>query len=114
MATAPEIEKPGILHPEDQEVVARKTEVTQELRGLEGYLGGVGGAPRQVVSDNGKTPLLTPTQVQPTTITIPLTEEQIRHGLHHKIIDSVRWLAAWSLRMIKKAALLGIGVVYKK
>ncbi len=119
MATAPEIERPQpetSVAPDkfDEAIVARQTEVAHKLEGLEGYLEKIERTPGQVTSDDGKQPLLTPTQTQPTTITIPLTEEEVKHGLHHKIIDSVRWLATWSLRMIKKAALLGIKVVYRK
>lgn len=117
MATAPEIEKPQVETPHvqdelDEAIVAHKTDVAHELEGLKGYLERVEETPGQVTSDDGKQPLLTPTQPQPVTITIPLTEEQIKHGLHHKIMDSVRWLAVFSLRVIKKAALLGIRVVY--
>lgn len=35
-------------------------------------------------------------------IVLPLTEEEIRKGLHHKIIDGLRWLAEWSIYIIKK------------
>lgn len=35
-------------------------------------------------------------------IVLPLTEEGIRRGLHHKVIDAIRWLAEWSIYMIRK------------
>lgn len=35
-------------------------------------------------------------------IILPLDEEGVRLGLHHKIMDAVRWLAVWSVYMIKK------------
>lgn len=117
MATAPEIERPQPETPVapdkfDEAIIAAEPEVAHELKDLEGYLEKVERAPGQVISDDGKQPLLTPTQTQAATITIPLTQEEIKHGLHHKIIDSVRWLAVFSLRIIKKAALLGIRIVY--
>lgn len=36
------------------------------------------------------------------TIVLPLDEEEVRRGLHHKVIDAIRWLAEWSVYMIKK------------
>ena len=41
-------------------------------------------------------------QQQQKPITLPLTQDELKDGLHHKIIDSVRWLAEWSIRMIKR------------
>jgi hypothetical protein len=35
-------------------------------------------------------------------IVLPLTEEELRNGLHHKVVDGVRWLAEWCRMMIKK------------
>lgn len=46
-----------------------------------------------------------PTQPATTTTTIPLplTDDQIVVGLHAKIISSLRWLAEWCIRQLKKA-----------
>jgi hypothetical protein len=41
----------------------------------------------------------TPQQVQ---ITLPIGQAQIKQGLHHKVIDSVRWLAEWCVRIVKR------------
>lgn len=38
-----------------------------------------------------------------TTIPLPLTDDQIMVGLHVRIISSLRWLAEWCLRQLKKA-----------
>ena len=40
--------------------------------------------------------------IQKQTIILPLDEEGVKRGLHHKVIDGIRWLAEWSLYMIKK------------
>lgn len=108
MATAPEIEKPrpGFRQPE---VVGHNTEPVQTPE-LEDHLKAIEREPVPVDDGSGQ-PLLTPAQTQPT-VTLPLSQEEIKAGLHHKIIDSVRWLAVFSLRIIKKAALLGIRIVY--
>lgn len=37
-----------------------------------------------------------------TTITLPLTDEQIAVGLHAQIVTSLRWLAEWCIRRLKK------------
>ena len=36
-------------------------------------------------------------------IELPLTEAGMVGGLHHKITDSVRWLAEWCRRLAKTA-----------
>jgi|CXWL01.1.fsa_nt_gi hypothetical protein len=36
------------------------------------------------------------------TIVLPLDEEGVRKGLHHKVWEAIRWLAEWSVYMIKK------------
>ncbi len=41
-------------------------------------------------------------KLQKQTIILPLDEEGVKRGLHHKVIDGIRWLAEWSLYMIKK------------
>ncbi|MBI4100764.1 hypothetical protein HY439_03445 [Candidatus Microgenomates bacterium] len=43
-----------------------------------------------------------PVTTEPTgLVSLPLTEDQIKKALHHKIIDSVTWLATWCFRQIK-------------
>jgi len=34
-------------------------------------------------------------------VELPLTEEQVVKGLHHKVVDGLRWLAEWCVRQIK-------------
>ena len=34
-------------------------------------------------------------------VVLPMTKEEMEKGLHHKVMDSVRWLAEWCVRMIK-------------
>lgn len=83
---------------------------------LEGYLEKIEREVKKepVLDDTNGQVVLTPTQNQQVAITLPLTDEEIRLGLHHKIVDSVRWLAEWCIRIAKKAALLGIRVVYRR
>lgn len=40
-----------------------------------------------------------PRQVE---IKLPLTEADIQRGLHYEIVESVRWLAEWCKRLLKK------------
>lgn len=35
-------------------------------------------------------------------IDLPLTESEVRDGLHHKVVDGFRWLAEWCVMVIKK------------
>jgi len=44
-------------------------------------------------------------------VVLPLTKDEVEKGLHHKVVDSVRWMAEWCIRMIK---MFGKKVAYKK
>jgi hypothetical protein len=44
-------------------------------------------------------------------VVLPLTKSEVEKGLHHKILDSVRWLAEWCIKMIK---MFGSKVAYKR
>lgn len=95
-------------------VEAQPEQIKEKEQAIEGYLERVEKAQTptaQVLDDTGQ-PVLTPTQVSVPSVTLPLTETEIKHGLHHKIFDSIRWLAAWCLRLAKKAVLLGVRVLY--
>lgn len=35
-------------------------------------------------------------------IVLPMSEEEVKNGLHHKVVDSVRWLAEFCVMLIKK------------
>jgi hypothetical protein len=35
-------------------------------------------------------------------IILPLNQSQIEEGMHHKIVDGIKWLAEWCVMMIKK------------
>ena len=35
-------------------------------------------------------------------IILPLNQVQIEEGMHHKIVDGIKWLAEWCVMMIKK------------
>ena len=42
---------------------------------------------------------------------LPLTKDEVNKGLQHKVIDSVRWLAEWCIRMVK---MFGNRVAYRR
>lgn len=44
-------------------------------------------------------------------VVLPLSKDEVEKGLHHKVIDSLRWLAEWCIRMIK---MFGNKVAYRK
>jgi hypothetical protein len=44
-------------------------------------------------------------------VVLPLSKDEVEKGLHHKVIDSLRWLAEWCTRMIK---MFGNKVAYRK
>lgn len=55
-----------------------------------------------VVTDDRGQVVLSDSQPKPTAIKLPLSETEVRDGLHHKIIDSLRWLAEFCVYLIKK------------
>jgi len=56
----------------------------------------------QVSDDQGNVVMQAAQQKKEVKIVLPLNEEQVKKGLHHKIFDAVRWLAEWCVFMIKK------------
>lgn len=55
--------------------------------------------------------LLGPTNPQNPQVKLPLTEEEIQQGLHHKVWEGIRWMAEWCVRQVKK---LHGAVAYKE
>jgi hypothetical protein len=58
----------------------------------------------QVVLDNSQQP-------SGFKVVLPLTKDEVEKGLHLKVIDSMRWLAEWCIRLIK---MFGNKVAYRK
>lgn len=58
-------------------------------------------APLPVIDDTGKVMMQSSQSAKPT-IVLPLDEAGVRNGLHHKVIDGIRWLAEWCVFIIKK------------
>lgn len=46
------------------------------------------------------------------TIQLPLTQAEIEKGLHHKVWDSILWLATWCIKIAKEAHRLGYKVIF--
>jgi len=60
-------------------------------------------SPAPVVTDDlGKSIMAAAKMSSKPKIVLPLDEEEIKQGLHHKMIDAIRWLAEWSVYIIKK------------
>lgn len=56
--------------------------------------------PKQITDDDDE--VVAEAVVEEPEINLPLTEEEVRDGLHHKIVDSVKWLSEWCVYVIKK------------
>ena len=65
--------------------------------------------PQPVTDDQGQVIVDTPAP-QKVTVTLPLTEEEIRRGLGLKVVDSLLWLAEWTKRLLK---IVGGKFIYK-
>lgn len=75
-----------------------------DIEKLEGYIEKVEKAAETqttVVDDYTQQVLLGSASPQNPVVTLPLTQEQVVKGLHHKVMDGMRWLAEWCLRQIK-------------
>ena len=44
-------------------------------------------------------------------VTLPLTKDEMEKGLKDKVVNSIRWLAEWCMRMIK---MFGNKVAYRR
>lgn len=58
--------------------------------------------PTVVTDDMGKVVMQSAQGQGKQKIVLPMDEEEIKDGLHHKIIDAARWLSEWCIYMIKK------------
>ena len=54
-----------------------------------------------VMGGFGQPPLVQSSAPQNPKIKLPLTDDQIQQGLHHKVWESIRWLAVWCIRKIQ-------------
>lgn len=59
--------------------------------------------PKPVVDDKGQTVLddTISKKKDKFKVVLPLTKEEVERGLHHKVVDSIRWLAEWCIKTIK-------------
>lgn len=47
-------------------------------------------------------PVVSPAAPADVTVTLPLSEEGVKKGLKQRIVESIRWLAVWCVRLVKK------------
>ncbi|KKU02856.1 MAG: hypothetical protein UX99_C0020G0011 [Candidatus Amesbacteria bacterium GW2011_GWB1_47_26] len=76
----------------------------EKLKEAEGYIEKVekeAELGKPVVDDYTKQVLVAAAVPQKPKVTLPLTDDQIKKGLHHKIWEGIRWLAEWCLRQLK-------------
>ncbi|MEK7503900.1 MAG: hypothetical protein AAB550_00125 [Patescibacteria group bacterium] len=53
-----------------------------------------------VMGGFGQPPLVQSANPQNPKIKLPLTDDQIKKGLHHHVWEAIRWLAVWCTRQI--------------
>ena len=76
----------------------------EKLKEAEGYIEKIekeAELAKPVVDDYTKQVLVGATAAQKPKVTLPLTDDQIKKGLHHKIWEGIRWLAEWCARQLK-------------
>lgn len=90
----------------------RKVDLEPEVEGWLEKIEKEAAAVSPVVDDTSGQVVLDDSQAQRDfKLVLPLTKSEVEKGLHHKILDSVRWLAEWCIRMIK---MFGSKIAYKR
>lgn len=87
------------------EVVPTHPEIERHPE-LEGYIEKVekeAEFSQPVTDDTTNQVILSSSSPQNPKITLPLTDDQIMNGLHHKIWESIRWLSEWCIRQMQLA-----------
>jgi len=67
--------------------------------------------PQPVTDDKGQVVLDDAQKQAGFKVVLPLTKDEVEKGLRHKVIDSLRWLAEWCLRLVK---MFGNKVAYRR
>ena len=79
-------------------------EVAEQPAEIEGYIEKVekeAELAKPVVDDYTQQVLVGAAAPQKPKVTLPLTDDQIKKGLHHKVWEAIRWLAEWCARQLK-------------
>jgi hypothetical protein len=107
------IARGGVEHEPESTTIEKPIEVMEEVPTepelekkpeLAGYIEQVEKATElatPVVDDYTQQVLMKSPDMQKQEVKLPLTEEQIQSGLHHKVWESIRWLAEWCFRQLK-------------
>ena len=82
------------------ERVEKQVEVDGDGGGVRPVVSGQVSLPKQIVDDQGQVVARSvPSEME---IVLPLTEKEMKTGLKSKVSNSLRWLAEWSVMIIKK------------
>ncbi len=57
--------------------------------------------PQPVTDDQTGQVLVEPASLEHPEVVLPVSEAVVKKGLHMKVWDSLRWLAEWSMRILK-------------
>ena len=58
--------------------------------------------PQSVSDDDGVVLEPVGEEIDEEVVVLPMTEEQVKQGLHKRVYNSARWLAEWCVRLAKK------------
>ena len=89
---------------EEVEEIPTEPEVEPKLE-RQGYIEKVEKAAelkKPIIDDYTQQILLGSANPQKPQVILPLTEDEIEKGLHHKVWEAIRWLSEWCVRQIKK------------
>ena len=83
--------------------IPTEPEIEKEIE-AEGYIERVEKDPelfKALADDYVKQVGMTTPAAQNPKVKLPLSDDQIKLGLHHKVWEAIRWLAEWCLRQVK-------------
>lgn len=82
------------------ERVEKQVEVDNDGGAVKPVVSGQVSLPKQIVDDHGQ--VVAQSVPDEAEIVLPLTEGEMKTGLKSKVSNSLRWLAEWSVMIIKK------------
>lgn len=85
------------------EEIPEEMEIKEEEKEIESYIQKVEKAPelKKPLTDDYTQQVLLASASPTGNVVLPMSREEIKSGLHHKVWEGVRWLAEWCVRQIK-------------
>ncbi len=93
-------------HRPEIEEIPEVPEIPPEVETAQSVSGSSTQLPQAVVDDQTGQTLVAPADPQSPQVVLPLTDDQIQVGLGVRLVESIRWLAVWCVRILKKVSII--------